>query len=255
MEPQPSHLAPKYAEQFADPSIVHAYRLRPAYPAEAIEALLGLASARDALLDVGCGRGNLTIPLAPHFGRVDAVDPSAGMLDAARALAGESAAHVRWQHCTLTDSRLAGPYDLITAGESLHWTDWAVDFPRLARVLAPGARLAIVSRKYGEMPWTAEYRALCRRYSTNREFRTYDPVEEMRSRSLFELEGRIETAPAPLTESAAHYVEARHSANGFSLDRMDPDLAAEFDAAVLSLVPDPVTTPYWVRIEYGRPCP
>jgi SAM-dependent methyltransferase len=253
MEPQPNHLAPKYGRQFADPSVVHAYRLRPAYPAAAIEALLGLASGRDALLDVGCGRGNLTIPLAPHFGRVDGVDPSPGMLDAARELAGADATNVRWQQCTLSDSRLAGPYDLITAGESLHWTDWEADLSRLAEVLAPGARLAIVTRQYGEMPWTAANLALCRRYSTNRDYRAYDLVEELTSRRLFVVEGRIDTVPEPLTESADHYVEAQHSANGFSFDRMEPEAAAEFDAALRRLVPDPLTIPYWVRIEYGRP--
>ena len=258
MKPKSHHLGSEYAARFADPSVVDAYRHRPPYPEEAIRLLLGLATGRDALLDVGTGRGDLAIPLAPHFARVDAIDPSPGMIRAAREGAGATAAHVGWQEATLADARLAGPYDLATAGESLHWTDWETDLPRIAGALAPGARLAIVTRCYSEPAWASELRDLVVRVSTNREYRPFDLVEELTERGLFVLEGREETPPRPLVNPLAVYVASFHSMSGLSRDRLTAAAAEEFDAAVRAMAArhgagEEVRLCHWTRVEYGRP--
>jgi len=252
---KPSHLGPEYGSQFSDPSVVAAYRLRPPYPDEAISFLLDLAVGRGALLDIGCGRGNLTVPLAASFERVDAVDRSAGMLQEARRQAGE---HVRWIESTLADAELTGPYDLITAGESLHWTDWPVVFPKLAELLAPGARLALVGRTFSSPPWDSELRALIARFSTNREYQPYDLVQELEIREHFTLMGRHETVPRRFVSTLDSYVESFHSANGFSKDRMAPGAAVAFDREVRALVrryqgDREVEPKLGARVEYGIP--
>ncbi|MHC4223318.1 MAG: class I SAM-dependent methyltransferase [Planctomycetota bacterium] len=258
MRPKPSHLGPEYGSQFSDPSVVNAYRLRPPYPEEAISFLLDLSIGRGALLDIGCGRGNLTVPLAASFERVDAVDPSAAMLLEAKRQAGPQLAHVRWIQSTLAGADLEGSYDLITAGESLHWTDWPVVFPKLARLLAPGARLALVHRTYSAPPWESELRALIALFSTNREYEPYDLVQELENRGHFTLTGRHDTVPRPFIETLDAYIESFHSANGFSKDRMAPDAAAAFDREVRALVrrhqgDREVALEIAARIEYGTP--
>ncbi len=45
MLPKPKHLGPEYAAQFADRSVVTAYRHRPPYPAEVFDVLAGLIAA------------------------------------------------------------------------------------------------------------------------------------------------------------------------------------------------------------------
>lgn len=44
----------------------------------------------DTLLDVGCGPGNSTRPLAKHFATAYGIDPSLGMIDAAKGISAEA---------------------------------------------------------------------------------------------------------------------------------------------------------------------
>ena len=239
--------------------MVEAYRRRPPYPEEAVEFLVELAGGEgNALLDVGAGRGDLTIPLAPHFARVDAVEPSPGMIREARRIAGDSLPHVRWVQAILEDAALAGPYALVTAGQSLHWTEWGVALPKLAGLLDPGGVLAIVSRRFSKPPWHEELAPLLASESTNREVLPYDLVEELSDRGLFRLLGRRDTPWRPLVQPVDAYVESLHSANGFSRDRMERGAAEAFDRRVRELVahhaPDgKVRHRYGARIEFGRP--
>lgn len=259
VEPKPAHLGATYAAQFSDDAVVAAYRCRPPYPEAVFDALRGLLVSGDAgILDVGCGRGNLTLPLAAWGRPVDAVDPSGAMLREARRRAGDAFPRVRWIESTLEDSGVVGPYALAVAGESLHWTEWSVTLPLLARVLAPGARLAIATRTYGDSPWHAELSALIPRYSTSQEYAPYDLVDELEKRGLFSLEERIDFAGVLHSQTLDDYVESFHSANGFSRDRMDPEAARAFDDAVRQLARaygrgETVALEYGARIDYGRP--
>jgi ubiquinone/menaquinone biosynthesis C-methylase UbiE len=107
-----------------------------------LEALAG--STR--LLDVGCGTGRFAVLAAARLGaRVWGVDPSAAMLERARAQPG--ARTVGWKRAAA--ERLPfrdGWFDGAHAHLVLHVVD---DRPRalaeLARVLAPGGRLAVVT--------------------------------------------------------------------------------------------------------------
>ena len=51
-------------------------QFRPHYPAALAKALAALAPAKRIAVDIGCGSGQLTTLLAPHFERVIGVDPS-----------------------------------------------------------------------------------------------------------------------------------------------------------------------------------
>src|SRR5579859_4306534 len=98
-QPKPRHLGPAYAAQFADAAVAAAYPTRPPYPAEVFEVLEGLlAGETRAVLDVGCGTGDLARPLAARVERVDAVDVSAAMLAVARQLPGGTRPGLRWLH-------------------------------------------------------------------------------------------------------------------------------------------------------------
>jgi SAM-dependent methyltransferase len=259
VKPKPPHLGPAYGAQFGDPAIVAAYDRRPPYADEAIDIILGLLpdGARH-VLDVGCGRGELAIPLAARGASVDAVDPSQAMLDSGKARPGADDPGLRWIHGPIETAPLCPPYDLATAGQSLHWTEWSVSLPRIASVLVPEARLVMVDRTFDASPWSDELQRLTQRYSTNRETAPFVLVDELTARGLFEEQGRTETPRRPHSQSLADYVESFHSANGFSRDRMTAASAAEFDAAVTALVrahvgDAPVVVGTGVRIVWGRP--
>ncbi len=74
------------------------------------------------------------------------------MIDTGRQLPGGSALNLRWIVRTVEDLPLGAPYALVTADESLQWTDWEVVLPRLADALSPNGFLAIVGRVWEGRP-------------------------------------------------------------------------------------------------------
>lgn len=106
----------------------------------------------NTLLDVGCGPGTAARALAPHFAHAIGLDPSAGMINNARSLAGAAATSpaIRFEVSTAEDLgwHLSPPVDdssvdLITAATAAHWFDMARFWPRAARVLKPGGTAAL----------------------------------------------------------------------------------------------------------------
>ena len=142
MNPKPSHLGLKYAEQFKDPSLVAVYHRRRPYPDEAISKLVALVTGEPRTsLDVGCGTGDLARRLVHHVERVDAVDFSFPMIDKGRTLPGGDHPRLNWIYGRVEEVALRPPYALITAGESLYWMKWEIVFPLFQCILTPGGIL------------------------------------------------------------------------------------------------------------------
>lgn len=103
------------------------------------------------LLDVGSGPGTSVRQLAPQFKHAIAIDPSAGMIAAARKLGGVSGDRepICFEVSSAEDlgSDLQRPVedgsvDLITAATAAHWFDMDRFWPAAARVLKPGGSVA-----------------------------------------------------------------------------------------------------------------
>ncbi|MBE2220612.1 MAG: methyltransferase domain-containing protein [Anaerolineae bacterium] len=237
MKPKPKHLAPKYGAQFKDKSIVDAYRRRPPYPDETFDILTSLITTEPKrVLDVGCGTGYLARPLSQRVDRVDAVDISANMIAQGKQLPGGDAPNLHWIEGAVEDASLSPLYGLVTAGESLHWLDWAVVLPRFRTLLVEDGVLAIVYKRFSTVPWGAELGTLITQFSTNRDYEPYDLVEELTSRGLFSKQGEQGTAWMPFRQTVAAYAESFFSRNGFSRERMGEERAKEFETAVTNLV-------------------
>jgi SAM-dependent methyltransferase len=260
MQPKPAYLGNEFGAQFSDMSVVDAYHFRPAYPAAVFQQLVTLfpASSR-RVLDLGCGTGELARPLAPLVDFVDAVDVSGPMLQKARQSPGGSAENIRWIHSRAENAPLRPPYDLVVAGASLHWMEWDVVMPCIASSLAPGGLLAIVEQVEIEKPaWAAAISPILGRYSTNRDFRPYDVVQELRERNLFEIVGRFQSAADTVSQPISDYIESFHARNGFSRNRMSPEDARSFDremdAAIRRHVSgDNVTLHICGTVVWGKP--
>jgi SAM-dependent methyltransferase len=114
---------------------------RPHYPAALSGALAERCTRHDVAVDLGCGSGQLTTDLAPHFARVVGVDPSQPLLDAAPTLA-----NVEYRCAAAEATGLpAASADLVVAAQAAHWFDWPRFVAEVARIARPGALVALVS--------------------------------------------------------------------------------------------------------------
>jgi len=258
-QPKPAFLGPAYASAFEDPDVVAVYHTRPPYPEAVFEILSEhLAAQPGAALDLGCGPGNIARRLVRLAERVDALDVSPAMLARGRLLPDGEHPRLRWLLGRGEDAPLSPPYTLITAAASLHWMDWKTVLPRLHDALTPDGRLIIIVDDAEPTPWIREILPIYRRYSTNQEFRpSFDLIEALRERGLFELERRLRIGPVPFRQPLEKYVESFHARSGFSRSRMSPENVAAFDDAIRSLVgrycADTVELQTVAHVAVGRP--
>jgi SAM-dependent methyltransferase len=124
----------------------HYLRSRPAYPAELIAQLTQATqvdrSAR--VLDLGCGPGSLSIPLALYAGEVVAVDAEPEMLVQLRGIAPSNVIAIQARAEDVDESW--GSFRLATAGRAFHWFDTQLVLGRLAAVTPA---LALVADEIG----------------------------------------------------------------------------------------------------------
>ena len=129
MQPKPEHFGASFAEAFNDQRVVDAYKYRPPYPNEVFDILSGLIiDVPRAVLDVGAGSGDIARQLVDKVERVDAVDFSLHMIEMGKRLSNGNHPHLQWIYGKVEDVPLSPPYALITAGSSIHWTEWSVAF-------------------------------------------------------------------------------------------------------------------------------
>ncbi|MEV5712511.1 class I SAM-dependent methyltransferase [Amycolatopsis mediterranei] len=130
-------------------------RGRVAYPAELATAFateLGLDGS-GRLLDVGCGPGSLTLPLAGSFEEAVGLDADEDMLaEAARLAADAGIGNCRWVHRRAEELPAGlGGFRVVTFAQSFHW----LDRPRVAAavrgMLAPGGVCAHVHASTHEL--------------------------------------------------------------------------------------------------------
>jgi ubiquinone/menaquinone biosynthesis C-methylase UbiE len=119
---------------------------RPGYPAEIVESLAAIAGVGpgSAVLEVGCGTGQLTGDLARYRFGLTAIDIGPAMITAARRHLAD--ATISFQACSFEDFAAAdSSFDLIVSATAFHWIDPEVKFSKSARLLRPGGWLALLA--------------------------------------------------------------------------------------------------------------
>lgn len=125
-------------------------RYRPHYPPELFRELARryLLDGRGRLLDLGCGTGQVAIPLASWFEDVVGIDPDGEMLGEARS-AGSNAGvtNVSWVQASSWDlGPRFGEFRLVTMGESFHWMDRRTVVEILHDMVLPGGGVVVVTQ-------------------------------------------------------------------------------------------------------------
>jgi SAM-dependent methyltransferase len=133
----------------------HYARYRSGYPQELLDtvaARTGLDS-RQRVLDIGCGTGQVAIPLARHASAVVAIDPAASMLAHGRAAARAAGVpNITWRQGAAGQvAALAGPGAHVAVfAASFHWTDRPAVLATLDRVLDPGGSVVVINDVLGD---------------------------------------------------------------------------------------------------------
>ena len=123
---------------------------RRGYPDETIDALTHAfdLGADDLVLDVGCGTGQLSLPLARRVRGVVGLDPEADMLVQARAAAADQH-NTMWVLGSDRDvsaiAQFVGQLAAVTIGQALHWMDHTQLFATVRPLLRDGGGIAVVT--------------------------------------------------------------------------------------------------------------
>jgi ubiquinone/menaquinone biosynthesis C-methylase UbiE len=118
---------------------------RPGYPAHVVEFVTTTAALGPgaAVLEIGCGTGQLTERLAHAGIGLTAIDIAPSMVAAARRRLAD--AEASFQVTSFEDLDAAdASFDLVISAAAFHWIDPEVAFTKSARLLRPGGWLALL---------------------------------------------------------------------------------------------------------------
>lgn len=142
----------------------HYARFRPDYPSGLVDDVVAEfdLDGTGRLLDLGCGTGQLTVPLARHVAEAIGMDPEDDMLaEAAERARAANVFNVSWVQGASTD--LPGPYGrfrLVTMGRSFHWMDREAVVTALDRMVDVAGGIVIANDGCLIRPTTAWQRAI-----------------------------------------------------------------------------------------------
>ncbi|MFZ8757044.1 class I SAM-dependent methyltransferase [Microbacterium sp. HMH0099] len=216
-----------------DPRVVDLYdEDNPDGPDHDFYRRLAASERADAVVDLGCGTGLLTVTLAVGGRRVVGVDPSASMLAFARRRDGAEA--VQWVHGD-SGAIPARVFDLalMTGNVAQHIDDgaWTRTLRDVRDRLRAGAVLAFETRNPGVREWESWATAGCHDRETSRgrvsEWMTVDAVDERRVRFTaytdFGEGGGPHTETQTLVFRSRHEVESDLRVAGFEVEAVHGD--------------------------------
>ena len=123
--------------------------VRPGYPEEMYDDIVALTGVPDggAILEIGCGTGQATLPFAQRGYRIHCIELGAELAAIARrnlVTYPNVAVHVgAFETFPLADAA----FDLAISATAFHWVDPA-SYPKLARILRPGGAVALCWNKH-----------------------------------------------------------------------------------------------------------
>lgn len=119
---------------------------RRGYPEEVVDFMMATAElgSASAVLEIGCGTGQLTRQLAGHDFALTAIDIGPALVDLARQHVVGSATELEVTSFEDFEGP-SGAFDLLVSATAFHWIDPDVAWSKSARLLRAGGWLAVLS--------------------------------------------------------------------------------------------------------------
>jgi trans-aconitate methyltransferase len=155
-------------------------KIRPGYPDEIIEEVLSFASmtSDSRILEIGCGTGQLTAPLAKRGFSITALDRGSALVEIARKNCRQfpnakiiNSAFEDWNN---DDSE----FDLFVSAQAFHWIDPKYGIKRAAELLNNNGAIALI--------WNTQRRSETTEFwqATNPIYEKYNPVTSAKPHPL-----------------------------------------------------------------------
>lgn len=116
-------------------------QFRPVYPPQLVKAISRLVKYRGVVWDVGCGSGQMSVPLAEHFQLVCASDISEKQV-------AEAPGHKGILYTVQPAEQTDFPdefFDMVVAAQSIHWFNHEAFYREVNRVLGDGGVMVAVA--------------------------------------------------------------------------------------------------------------
>jgi len=148
-------------------------RYRAPYQKQQLEDLKSFfhLDGKGILLDLGCGTGELTVPLAPYFEKAIGLDPSSDMLaEAQERQQREGASNIQWiQGIAEELDTLNAEFHVTTIGTAFHWMQQDVVLKKVYEQTEPGGGVAVLFgslSKWWEAhaPWQQKAKEIVQKY-------------------------------------------------------------------------------------------
>jgi SAM-dependent methyltransferase len=129
-----------------DTAAARYHAARPDYPEALFDDLVAETGIQPParLLEVGCGTGKATVPLARRGFRIDAVELGPALAaEAAHNVAPYGQVEVHTANFETWQPSSRAGFDLAYSATAWHWIDPAIKYDKASALLAPGGHLAI----------------------------------------------------------------------------------------------------------------
>jgi SAM-dependent methyltransferase len=142
----------------------HYAQFRPGYPKPFFDSIVAqfCLDGTGRFLDLGCGTGQLTLPLAEHVAEAVGMDPEPEMLtEATRQAQAAGVTNVTWAQGGAEDlAGNLGRFRLVTMGRSFHWMDREQILTILESIIDDDGGLVIANDSCLVRPTTQWQRAI-----------------------------------------------------------------------------------------------
>jgi len=252
-------LKPDYLNEnwsnFKDASVAENYPSRPQYPSDLLNSLENIVAQNGStVLEIGCGTGEISRFLASNDIDVTASDASEAMISVGKTLPNGNCDNLQWLVSKTEDLNLDKKFGTVVAAGCVHWMDWDIVFPKLAKVLTEAGNLVVISGTE-QLPavqnWVRRLYVHLQKYSTYRQWEPFDTNKEISDQGYAKIVSEDFFCRKEILLSTEQFISQIFSQAAFSKQKMGEEKASEMDAFLRQFLPEYLDDQSKLSVDYN----